>query len=177
MAGVNKVIVLGRIGKDPELSYAASGMAICKFSLATSEKNKQGEEKTEWHRCVAFQKAGELIAQYVQKGDELYVEGKISYGKYNKDGVDVYTTDIIVNQMNFISGKKGGGQGQPQNQQPPQNNYNQQPQGGGYNSQPHGQGYNQGGYQSGPQGGYNQGRNEGGHPKASGGFNPPPDDD
>lgn len=156
MSGVNKTILLGRLGRDPELKYTTSGMAICNFSIATSEKNKQGEEKTEWHRCVSFQKTGELIAQYVQKGDELYVEGKISYGKYtNKDGVEIPTADIIVNQMNFISGKKGGGQNQSQqpygnqgNNQPPQQNqgqegYNQQQNGGYQNQQPPQTGYNQ----------------------------------
>lgn len=141
MAGVNKTILLGRLGRDPEMKYTASGMAICNFSLATSEKNKQGEEKTEWHRCVAFQKTGELIAKYVQKGDELYVEGKISYGKYtNKDGVEIPTSDIIVNQINFISGKKGGGQSQGQGGQPGQPQAPPQ-QSGGYNNQPRGQSY------------------------------------
>ena len=107
MAGVNKAILLGNLGRDPELKYTDSGIAICKFSIATSEKKKSGEEITSWHNCVAFNKTAELIAEYVTKGQQLYVEGKISYGKYeNKDGQTIKTTDIIVNNFNFISSKK-----------------------------------------------------------------------
>jgi single-strand DNA-binding protein len=105
MAGVNKVIVLGNLTRDPETSYTQSGMAICKFSIATSKKVK-GEEVTSFHRCTAFKKTAELINQYVTKGQQLYVEGELSYGSYEKDGVTHYTTDIIVNQFTFIGGKK-----------------------------------------------------------------------
>jgi len=73
MAGVNKVIILGRIGRDPELSFANSGLAVCKFSMATSKKRKDGQEITAWHRCVAFGKTAEIIEKYVGKGDPLYV--------------------------------------------------------------------------------------------------------
>lgn len=130
MAGVNKVIIMGNLGRDPELSYTQGGMAICKFSLATSKKNKAGEEKTSWHRCTAFGKTAETIAQYVGKGSQLYVEGELSYGQYEKDGHTVYTTDIFVNEFTFVGGKK---EEQPQQQyqqqyQAPQQHYQQPPQ-------------------------------------------------
>jgi single-strand DNA-binding protein len=113
MAGVNKAIILGRLGQNPEISYTQSGLAVCKFSLATSKKQKNGQEVTQWHRCTAFDKAGELITKYVSKGNMLYIEGEITYGQYEKDGVTRYTTDIIVREFNFISsgdGRQGGGQ-------------------------------------------------------------------
>lgn len=128
MAGVNKVIILGHMGRA-ETSYTNSGMAVCKFSLATSEKKKSGEAVTAWHRCTAFGKTGEAIQQYVVKGQQLYVEGKLQYGEYEKDGIKRYTTDIIVNQFSFV-GKKDdhGNQGQQPNQ-----NYQQ---GSGFYNQP-----------------------------------------
>jgi len=82
MAGVNKAIILGNLGRDPEMTYTPSGLAVCKFSLATSKKMKDGQNVTQWHRCTAFGKAGELIAQYVNKGNQLYVEGEINYSQY-----------------------------------------------------------------------------------------------
>ncbi len=121
MAGVNKAIILGHLGQNPEISYTQSGLAVCKFSLATSKKQKNGQEVTQWHRCTAFDKAGELIAKYVSKGNMLYIEGEITYGQYEKDGVTRYTTDIIVREFNFI-GSGGGRQDGKQNT----------PQGGGY---------------------------------------------
>jgi len=121
MAGVNKAIILGHLGQNPEISYTQSGLAVCKFSLATSKKQKNGQEVTQWHRCTAFDKAGELIAKYVSKGNMLYIEGEITYGQYEKDGITRYTTDIIVREFNFI-GSGGGKQDVNQNTQ----------QGGGY---------------------------------------------
>ena len=132
MAGVNKAIILGRLGQNPEISYTQSGLAVCKFSLATSKKQKNGQEVTQWHRCTAFDKAGELITKYVSKGNMLYIEGEITYGQYEKDGVTRYTTDIIVREFNFISsgdGRQGGGQNTQQgggysgNQGPSSNNF------------------------------------------------------
>ena len=102
---MNIVTLLGRIGKEPEVRYSQQGMAICNISLATSEKIK-GEDKTQWHRLVAFDKTAELIGKYVNKGDQLGIEGKISYGSYEKDGTPIYTTDIIVNRIHFVGGKK-----------------------------------------------------------------------
>lgn len=141
MAGYQKVTILGRLGQQPELTYAAGGMAICKFSMATSKKKKNGEEITSWHRLIAFGKTGETISKYVEKGHELLVEGELSYGSYDKDGVKVYTTDVIVNMFTFVSGQKKSGQSQ-QNQ-------------GGYQNQSGGQahGYQNQGQQSGPQSG------------------------
>lgn len=185
MSGVNKVIVLGNMGRSPEMSYTPGGMAICKFSLATSKKKKDGEEVTSWHRCTSFNKTAELIGQYVTKGQQLYVEGELSYGEYEKDGIKRYTTDIIVNQFTFIGSKGGdnqgcgvqqGGQGgyNPNSQQGGQGGGYQQNQGnsqqGGYqggggnqqNQSYQGQG---GGYQNGGQGG-NQGQ-QGGYQQPS----------
>ena len=156
MAGVNKVIIVGNLGKDPEISYTGGGMAVCKFSLATSRKQKDGTDKTSWHRCTAFNKAAELIGQYVAKGQQLYVEGELSYGQYEKDGHTVYTTDIIVNQFSFIGSKGNGNQGSQQQQQGGNGGYQQQ---GGYQ--------NQGGGQ--PQGGGYQNQGGGGQPQGNGG--------
>ena len=125
MAGVNKVIILGRLGQDPEMTYTASGMAVCKFSMATSKKNKEGKETTAWHRCTAFGKTGELLGQYMTKGKELYVEGELQYGQYEKDGITRYTTDIIVNQINFVGSNQT--HNQPQQPNPKYSNHGQQP--------------------------------------------------
>lgn len=122
MAGVNKAIILGRLGQNPEISYTQSGLAVCKFSLATSKKQKNGQEVTQWHRCTAFDKAGELITKYVSKGNMLYIEGEITYSQYEKDGVTKYSTDIIVREFNFV-GSSDGGQGGSQNTQQGGGNY------------------------------------------------------
>ena len=105
MSGVNKVILLGRFGKDPEISYTSSGMAVCKFSIATSKKTNDGTETTSWHRCIAFDKAGEIISQYMKKGNEIYVEGELRYSQHKKDGVTQYYTSIVVSQFNFVGGQ------------------------------------------------------------------------
>ncbi len=110
MAGINKVILVGRLGKDPEVSYTPSGTAVAKFSIATSEtwKDKdKGEkkEKTEWHRITAFGKLGEICGEYLSKGKQVYIEGKLQYGSYEKDGVTRYTTDIIASQMQMLGGR------------------------------------------------------------------------
>jgi len=143
MSGVNKAIIMGRLGQNPELTYTQGGMAICKLSIATSRKKKTGEEVTQWHRCTAFNKSAELISKYVGKGDMLYIEGEINYGQYEKNGVTMYSTDIMIREFNFI----GGSQNQ-QNQQQQQNQQNQ------------GQQQNQGNYQQQPQNQGNQGQNQ-----------------
>ena len=112
---MNQVTLIGRVGKDPDVKYSQSGTAVCNFSLATSKKIK-GEDQTQWHRCVAFGKTAEIISEYVSKGDQFAVSGEINYGSYDKDGTTVYTTDIIVFQFDFISGKKEQGQPEPQRQ-------------------------------------------------------------
>ncbi len=124
MSGVNKAIVMGRLGQNPELTYTQGGMAICKLSIATSRKKKTGEEVTQWHRCTAFNKSAELISKYVGKGDMLYVEGEINYGQYEKNGVTMYSTDIMIREFNFIGGSQNQ-QSQGSYQQQNQNQGNQ----------------------------------------------------
>ena len=124
---VNKVTLIGRVGKDPEFRTTAGGTAMAKFSLATSEKRKkdgQVVETTEWHRCVAWERNAEVLRDYVHKGDLLYVEARIHYDSYeNKEGVKVYTTDIVVSNFQMLSGKGESGSGsapQPANDPPAQ---------------------------------------------------------
>lgn len=126
MAGVNKTITMGNLGRDPELSYTPGGMAVCKFSLATSRKKSDGTELTSWHRFTAFGKQAEIIAQYVNKGHQLYVEGELTYGQYEKNGVTHYTTDIIVREFSLIGGRQAGQQQPQQKPQGQQQNYQQQ---------------------------------------------------
>lgn len=118
MAGLNKVILIGNLGKEPEITTSGSGMQIAKFSIATSDgmKDKQsGEVKTEWHRCIAFGKTAEIIGNYVKKGSTISIEGSISYGKYeNKEGVTVYTTDILCNRVVLLDKREGNNNQQAQ---------------------------------------------------------------
>ncbi|MDE1953275.1 MAG: single-stranded DNA-binding protein [Betaproteobacteria bacterium] len=116
MASVNKVILIGNLGKDPEVRYAPSGSAICNVSIATSRqwKDKAGEKKeeTEWHRVVFYDRMAEIAGEYLKKGRPVYVEGRLKYGKYtDKDGVERYTTDIIATEMQLLGGREGGGSG------------------------------------------------------------------
>jgi len=108
MAGFNKVILIGNLGADPETRYTQSGTAVCKFSLATSRKfngkDGQKQEKTEWHRIVAWGKLAEICSQYLSKGRQVMIEGRIEYGSYDKDGVKHYTTDIIAENMQMLGG-------------------------------------------------------------------------
>jgi len=103
MKSVNKVTLIGAVGKDPEVRYTQAGMAIANFSLATSKKNKEKSDVTQWHNIVAFQKTAELIQQYVKKGSKLYIEGEIQYQEYDKDGEKRYTTKIVANDLSFLS--------------------------------------------------------------------------
>ncbi len=107
---MNLVILEGCLGKDPELAYAASGTAICKMSLATSEsyKDKSGayQKKTEWHNIKVFGKQGENCSKYLKKGSRVLIEGRVSYSDYEKDGVKKYFTDIISNKIEFLNGQK-----------------------------------------------------------------------
>lgn len=110
MNGVNKVILVGRLGKDPETRYMPSGGAVANFSMATSEKwnDKQtGEqkEKTEWHRVVMFNRLAEIAAEYLSKGSVVYIEGKLQTRKWDKDGHTNYTTEIVANQMQMLGGR------------------------------------------------------------------------
>lgn len=117
---INKVILVGRLGKDPEIRYMPNGEAVCNFSLATSEswKDKAGEkqEKTEWHNIVIYRKLAEIAGEYLKKGSLVYLEGKLQTRKWQtKEGQDRYTTEIIVNEMQMLGGK----QGQPDQQEQP----------------------------------------------------------
>jgi single-strand DNA-binding protein len=111
--GVNKVILVGNLGNDPETKFTQGGMAVTKVSLATSSerKDKDGNkvEKTEWHRVTFFGKLGEIAGEYLRKGSQVYVEGSIKYDKYTgQDGIEKYTTDIIADEMQMLSGKQDG---------------------------------------------------------------------
>lgn len=112
--GVNKVILLGNLGNDPDVKYTQGGMAIATLSVATtySRKDKDGnfQEKTEWHRVKLFGKTAEVAGEYLKKGRQVYIEGRIEYGSYEKDGVKHYTTDIIGEDMQMLGGGEGGGQ-------------------------------------------------------------------
>ena len=115
MASVNKVILVGNLGKDPEVRYLPSGDAVATITLATSSKykNKTGEmvEETEWHRVTFFGKLAEIVGQYLKKGRSVYVEGRIKTRKYtDKDGVEKYATDIIANEMQMLGGREGAGE-------------------------------------------------------------------
>jgi single-strand DNA-binding protein len=106
---VNKVILLGRLGQDPELKYTPGGAAVCNFSLATTESwtDKQGQkqEKTEWHRIVVWGKLAELCNQYLSKGRQAFVEGRLQTRSWDdKDGAKRYTTEIMANTVQFIGG-------------------------------------------------------------------------
>jgi len=115
--GINKVILVGNLGADPETRYTGSGTAITNLRIATSEQwtDKQTGEKqdrTEWHRVVLFGKLGEIAGEYLKKGRQVYIEGSLRTSKYtDKDGVERYTTDIIGNEMQMLGGGSGEGGG------------------------------------------------------------------
>lgn len=112
---VNKVILVGRLGKDPETRYMTNGEAVTNVTLATSEnwKDKSGEkqERTEWHNLVFYRRLAEVAGEYLKKGSQIYVEGKIQTRKWQdkETGKDRYTTEIIVNEMQMLGSKSGGG--------------------------------------------------------------------
>jgi single-strand DNA-binding protein len=114
--GVNKVILVGNLGKDPEMKYTASGAAIANITVATSDSwnDKQtGErvEKTEWHRIVAFQRLAEIMGEYLKKGSQVYIEGKLQTRKWqDQNGQDRYTTEVVANDMKML-GSRGGDAG------------------------------------------------------------------
>ena len=131
--GINKVILVGNLGNDPDTKYTQGGMAITRISLATTSMRKDrdgnNQERTEWHRVVFFGKLGEIAGEYLRKGSQVYVEGELRYDKYTgQDGVEKYSTDIIANEMQMLGGRGeggasgGGGYGgdRPQRQAPPQ---------------------------------------------------------
>jgi single-strand DNA-binding protein len=117
MASVNKVIIVGNLGRDPEVRYMPSGDAIANVAVATSYKSKDrntGEQKelTEWHRISFFGRLAEIVGQYLKKGASVYVEGRLQTRKYtDKDGVEKYATDIIAENMQMLGGRQGGDEG------------------------------------------------------------------
>lgn len=174
MAGVNKAIIVGRLGQDPEIRYFQDGSAVANFSVATSEEWRDKEtgekrERTEWHRIVAFRRLAEICGQYLSKGRQVYVEGRIQTREWDdRDGNKRYTTEIVANTMQMLGPRTDTG---PQNAyagggapggygRPPQGNQtnqaNQANQGGGYQG---------GGYQGGPGGGGFPGGPMGGDPQ------------
>lgn len=116
MSGVNKVILVGYLGKDPELKTIGNDQRVANFSVATSEKwkDKQGnaQEKTEWHRIVAWGKLAEVCGQYLAKGKQVYIEGKLQTRQYEKDGSTRYSTEIVAQHVTFLGGGGQGGGGQ-----------------------------------------------------------------
>ena len=113
--GVNKVILVGNLGKDPEVRFAPSGSAMANITVATTEswKDKQtGEkqEKTEWHRVVFFNRLAEIVGEYLKKGSQVYIEGRLQTRKWQgQDGQDRYTTEIVASEMQMLGGRPGGG--------------------------------------------------------------------
>ena len=129
--GINKVILVGNLGNDPEVRYGNNGAAIANLSVATSESWKDkntGEqvEKTEWHRVVMFNRLGEIAGEYLRKGSKVYIEGKLQTRKWqDQNGQDRYTTEIVANEMQMLDSRgdnmgQGGGYQQPQQRAPQQ---------------------------------------------------------
>lgn len=157
MAGVNKAIIVGRLGRDPEVRYTPDGTAVANFSVATSEQwtdKASGEkrENTEWHNIVVWRRLAEICGEYLSKGREVYVEGKLQTRSWEQDGVTRYKTEIVASTVQFIGGRDSG-----------------QRQGGGYQSG----GQRQGGGPS--QGGGGEPVQDQGYPDP--GYNDPQDDD
>jgi single-strand DNA-binding protein len=116
MASVNKVILIGNLGRDPETRYTTGGDAIANLNIATSEqwKDKNGEkqEKTEWHRVVLFGRQAEIAGEYLKKGRSVYIEGRLQTRKYtDKDGVEKYSTEIVGDRMQLLGSREGGSGG------------------------------------------------------------------
>ncbi len=130
--GINKVILIGNLGKDPEVRYSPSGAAVANVTLATSDnwRDKQSgemQERTEWHRVVFFGRLAEIAGEYLRKGSKVYVEGRLQTRKWQgQDGQDRYTTEVVANEMQMLDsrgeggGMGGGGQSRPQQSRPAQ---------------------------------------------------------
>lgn len=128
MRGVNKVILLGHVGRDPETRYMPSGEAVSNFSVATTEKWKDKQtgadrEATEWHNIVAFRRLAEIVAEYVKKGSPVYLEGKLKTRKWqDKEGRDRYTTEIVADELQMLGSKeRSEGRGNTPSPRPPAN--------------------------------------------------------
>ena len=146
---VNKVILIGNIGNDPETKFTQGGMCVCTISLATTSvrKDRDGnaQERTEWHRVKLFGKLGEIAAEYLRKGSQVYIEGSIRYDKFTgQDGVEKYFTDIIADEMQMLGGRgEGGGGGAGMRSQRSEGGE------GGFGGAQRGGGQRQGGYSGG----------------------------
>lgn len=151
MSGINKVIIIGNLGQDPEVRFMPNGKAAANFTVATSDKWKdkqtgEQKEKTEWHRITMFERLAEVAGEYLKKGSKVYLEGKLQTRKWqNQEGKDQYTTEILVNKLEMLDSKvqapaqqQNGGfsQQQPAQQPQQQSGFSQQPsqQQGGYNN-------------------------------------------
>lgn len=133
---INKVMIIGTLGRDPEMRYLPNGNAVCSMSLATDEGYKdkntgQQVDKTEWHKVEAFGRLAEIMGEYLKKGSKCYVEGKLKTDEYEKDGIKRYSTKVVANEMTMLDSKQDG-QGEPAQQAPqqqaPQQGYQQAPQ-------------------------------------------------
>ena len=115
--GVNKVTLIGNLGADPEVRYTANGSAVANIRLATAESWKdresgENQERTEWHRVVFFSRLAEIVGEYLKKGSQVYIEGRLQTRKWqDRDGNDRYTTEIVANEMQMLGGRGGGGGG------------------------------------------------------------------
>ena len=144
MAGINKAIIVGNLGNDPEVRYSNNGAAIANITVATSDSWKdkntgERQERTEWHRIVMFNRLGEIAGEYLKKGSKVYIEGKLQTRKWqDQQGQDRYTTEIVADEMQMLGGQsndaqmsqggqqqgfQGGGQQQAPQQQPPANDF------------------------------------------------------
>jgi len=156
MAGVNKAIILGHLGRDPELRYMQSGQPVCRLNIATSRrylnKNNEAVDETEWHRVTVWGKQAEHCNNYLTKGRQVYVEGRLKTSSYDKDGQKHYSTEIVADTVQFIGGRgeggADGGAGGPPAGGPPAGGG-----GGGYNRGGAGGGGGGGGYGGGRGGG------------------------
>ncbi|GGY03504.1 single-stranded DNA-binding protein [Litchfieldella qijiaojingensis] len=135
--GVNKVILIGNLGQDPEVRFTPSGTAVANLNLATTDtwtdrQSGQRQERTEWHRVVLFNKLAEIAQQYVKKGSRLYIEGRLQTRKWqDQNGQDRYSTEIVANDMQMLD-SRGGGDFQPQGNHAQQGGYGNAPQQGNY---------------------------------------------
>ncbi|MFP4194550.1 MAG: single-stranded DNA-binding protein [Desulfobacterales bacterium] len=112
--GVNKVILIGRLGRDPEIRYTQDGQAVVNFPMATSlewrdKTSGEKREKTEWHRIVAFRKLGEICGEYLSKGRQVYIEGRLQTRSWEQDGITRYMTEIVANDMQMLESRGAGG--------------------------------------------------------------------